>query len=92
MSTEIELLGKENTDGISWSLLNTRCKSMPNLKPIANMVYKNKCDLSVGQSYTLQCKNIGDGWKTNFIVIENSDYCKHARDTAFFNITITGQA
>ena len=91
VSTEIDLQGREETNGISWSLLDTNCKSMPNLQPTDNRLYKEKCDLHVGQAYTLQCKDEGDGWKTNYIIIENYEYCKHTRNTTFYNITITGR-
>ena len=90
MSAEIELQGMEDTNGIAWRFLDTNCKSMPNLQPTANRLYKEKCDLYVGQTYTLQCDSFGEAWKTNYLIIENSEYCKHAENMTFFNITITG--
>ena len=92
VSAEIELQGIEETNGISWRLLDTNCKSMPNLQPTANRVYKEKCDLLIGQDYTLQCDSTGAGWKTNYLIFENSVYCQYARSTILFNITITGTA
>ena len=90
MSAEIELQGIEDTNGIAWRFLDTNCKSMPNLQPTANRLYREKCALHAGQTYTLQCDSIGEGWKTNYLVIENSEYCKYARNMTLFNITITG--
>ena len=90
VSAIIELQGVEETNGISWSLLGTNCKSMPNLQPTPNKMYPEKCDLVMGQAYTLQCKNTGDSWKTNYLIFENSAYCKYARTTTLLNITITG--
>ena len=89
---EIKLRGMEDASGISWSILDTDCKSAPNLQPTVNRVYKKDCTLSKGQTYTLQCESTNHGWwMSNYINIENSAYCEYAKEKRLINITITGK-
>ena len=89
---EIKLQGMEETTGISWRLLHSNCKSMDNLKPTMNRVYKKECLLSVDQNYTLQCDSTEDSWwKSNYVVIENSIYCEYVKGKKLINITVTGK-
>ena len=91
-SVEIEFQRLEETSGISWSLLQTNCRSSNNLQPTINRVYKTDCVLSVGQTYTLQCEGREDSWwKSNYIVIENSVYCEYAKGNVLIDITVTGK-
>ena len=87
----IELQGKVKTDGISWMLIGTDCKSIPNLSVTANRLYKKNCGLSIGQSYTLKCEGGVAGWRSNYLVIENSKYCENTQSETKINITITGK-
>ena len=100
----IKLQAIEETSGISWRIMNTNCKSDTSLKVSANRVYNKDCELSLGQSYTLECGGEGntgfsdDGpsycgwWKANMLVVENSVYCKYTDGIKMINITITGKA
>ena len=81
--------------------MNTDCKSDTNLAVSANRVYKKDCELSLGQSYTLECggegntgyyANYNGWWKANSLVVENSVYCKYSDGIKMINITITGKA
>ena len=100
VSVKIQLQAIEETSGISWRITNTECKSDTNLQLSANRVYNEDCELSLGQSYTLECD--GDGntgypyyngwWKANVLVIENSIYCQYSDGKEIINITITGKA
>ena len=87
----IELQGKEDTDGISWELIGTNCKSDPNLSVAANRLYTRHCALPTGQSYILNCKVGNDGWASNYLIIENSKYCEYAQQETTVNITIRGK-
>ena len=87
----IELQGKEDIDGISWELIGTNCKSVPNRSVAANRLYTRHCALPTGQSYTLNCKVGNDGWAANYIIIENSKYCEYAQQETTVNITIRGK-
>ena len=96
---EINLQAIEETSGISWRITNTECKSDTNLQLSANRVYNEDCELSLGQSYTLECDTeVNTGyphyngwWKANFLLIENSVYCKYSNGKKTINITITGK-
>ena len=100
VSVEIKLVAIEETSGISWRITNTECKSDTNLQLSANRVYKTGCELSLGQSYTLECDSEGNirypnyngWWKANFLLIENSVYCEYSDGKEIINITITGKA
>ena len=95
MLVEIKLQSLEETSGVSWSLIDTNCKSMINLQLSANRVYRKHCGLSLGHSYTLQCQGEqsedGNGWMSNHLLIENSVYCEYAHKNELINITITGK-
>ena len=87
----IELQAKEETYGISWELIGTNCKSLPNLIVAENRLYTKYCALSIGQSYTLKCNDVEDGgWASNYLIIENSKYCENTPHMSVVNITITG--
>ena len=100
VSIEINLQAIEETSGISWRITNTECKSETNLQLSANRVYNEDCELSLGQSYTLECDGEGNTgspnyngwWKANFLTIENSVYCEYSDGKEIINITITGKA
>ena len=87
----IELQALEDTSEISWDILDTNCKSLPNLVVSQNRIYKKSCRLSIGQSYRLKCDSLGSGWKSNYLVIENSVYCEGTKSNIALNITITGK-
>ena len=97
---KIQLQTIEETSGISWRITNTECKSETNLQLSANRVYNEDCELSLGQSYTLECDGEGNTgspnyngwWKANFLTIENSVYCEYSDGKEIMNITITGKA
>jgi len=105
VSLEIKLYGVEDTNGISWSILDTNCKSLPDLNVGINRVYRKRCDLALDQSYKLQCNGVEKstlgtglgggwihyGWRSNYIVIESSVYCQFAKDKTVANIRITGK-
>ena len=100
VSVAINLQAIEETSGISWRITNTECKSDTVLQLSGNRVYPKDCELSLGQSYTLQCENeVNTGWpnyngwwKANVLVIENSIYCQYSDGKEIINITITGKA
>ena len=100
VSIKIQLQATEETSGISWRITNTECKSDTNLQLSANRVYNTGCELSLGQSYTLECDTEGNTgypnyngwWKANFLLIENSVYCEYSDGKKIINITITGKA
>ena len=87
----IELQSKEDISGISWSLLGTNCKSLPNLSVSANRLIKQNCVLAVGKSYTLTCEGPEEGWVSSYLVIENRKYCEYTGLETTVNITITGK-
>ena len=87
----IELQTKVETSGISWTLLGTSCKSLPDLAVSANRLYKQHCALAVGQTYTLKCEGEVEGWRSNYLLIENMAYCKYFDSENKFNVTITGE-
>ena len=91
-SVEIQFQGVEDNTVISWSLLQSNCKSTGYISPTVNSVYKTECLLTVGQTYTLKCEGRGDSWGlANYLIIENSVYCEYAKGTKLINITITGK-
>ena len=100
VSVQIKLQAIEETSRISWRITNTECKSDTSLQLSRNRVYPKDCELSLGQSYTLQCENEGNTgypnyngwWKANFLTIENSVYCEYSDGKEIMNITITGKA
>ena len=57
---EMKLQSIEETSGIAWRIMDTDCKSDTNLQLSANRVYNKDCELSLGQSYTLECENTGN--------------------------------
>ena len=87
----IELQAKEESKGISWELIGTTCKSLPNLIVTEDRLYTKHCALSVGQSYTLKCNAVEGGWASNYLIIENYNYCKNTQQMSMVNITITGK-
>ena len=88
---EVQLQAMEEATHISWRLQNTNCKSDDNLEVGGNRVYQTDCKLAIGQTYTLECNSLGDGWwKSNHLVIENYLYCEYAKGKTLNNITITG--
>ena len=88
---EVQLKAVEAATHISWRLQNTNCKSDDNLEVGGNRVYQTDCKLAIGQTYTLECNSLGDGWwKSNHLVIENYLYCEYAKGKTLNNITITG--
>ena len=88
---EVQLQAMEEATHISWRLQNTNCKSDDNLEVGGNRVYKTDCKLAIGQTYTLECNSLGDGWwKSNHLVIENYLYCEYAKGRTLNNIIITG--
>ena len=90
---EVQLHALEEASHISWRFQNTNCKSDDDLEVGGNRVYKTNCNLALGQSYTLECKNLGDGWwKSNNLLVENYVYCEYTKGTTLTNITITGNA
>ena len=99
VSVQIKVQAIEETSGISWRITNTECKSDTSLQLSGNRVYPKDCELSLGQSYTLQCENEGNTgypnyngwWKANFLVIENSVYCEYSNGKKTINITISGE-
>ena len=57
----------------------------------ANRVYEKHCALKEGQTYTLKCEATSEqGWKSNYLVIENSAYCKYTDSETQIDITISG--
>ena len=88
---EVQLQAMEEATHISWQLQNTNCKSDDDLEVGVNRDRQTDCELAIGQTYTLECNSLGDGWwKSNHLVIENSLYCKYAKGKTIKNITITG--
>ena len=91
-SVEIQFQGVEENTFISWSLLQSNCKSSGYIVPTVNSVYKTQCLLTVGQTYTLKCEGREDrSWFGNYLIIENSVYCEYAKGTKLIDITITGK-
>ena len=88
---KIELQTKVTANGISWALSDTACKSLPNLSVDANRLYTKHCALAIGETYELTCKSLGEGWGSNFLLIENSKYCEYTWLETKINITITGK-
>ena len=98
---EMKLQSIEETSGIAWRIIDTDCKSDTNLQLSANRVYNKDCELSLGQSYTLECENTGNTghphwingwWKANFLVVENFIYCEYSDGRKTINITISGKS
>ena len=90
----IGLEEREKASGVSWELLGTEgtpCKSLPNMKLKGNRFYEKHCELKKNQNYTLKCGSTGEGWKSNYLVIENSIFCKYAESDKLTTITITGE-
>ena len=97
----IELHAKMSTDAISWGFAGTDCKSLPNMTisssdATANRLYNVKCVLLIGQTYELKCESLKlggwrGGWKSNYLIIENSIYCRATGLEKTVNITITGK-
>ena len=88
---EVQLQAMEEATHISWRLQNTNCKSDDNLEVGVNRDRQTDCELVIGQTYTLECTSLGDGWwKSNHLVIENYLYCEYAKGKTLKNITITG--
>ena len=91
-SVEIQFQGVEDNAVISWSLLQSNCKSTGYIASTANSVYKTECLLIVGQTYTLKCEGKEDSsWLSSYLIIENSVYCEYAKGTKLIDITITGK-
>ena len=94
VSVEIKYMGIEDgTNGISWSISGTNCKSkFPSvLRPATEYKYGVSCDLAMGHSYILNCESPdGSWWKSNYVVIENSVYCEYAQGTKLSTVIITG--
>ena len=96
----IELHAKMSTDAISWGFAGTDCKSLPNMTisssdATANRLYNVKCVLLIGQTYELKCESLKliwhGGWRSNYLIIENSIYCRATGFEKTVNITITGK-
>ena len=87
----IQLQTKVETHGISWEIIGTTCKSLPNLHITANRLYTKHCALSTEQSYELKCHSSGEGWGSNYLVVENTKYCENTQQMSTVNITITGK-
>ena len=88
----IELYTKSDLKNIGWTL-SSECRTIDNGNYGANRVYPEKCDLVVGQSYTLRCKSgREDGWYSSFVIIESKGYCDDFTDgrEKVYNVTITG--
>ena len=91
VSVTIELEGIDDTNGISWSISNTDCKSSSDkLEVIENRPTKTDCMLLTGVSYTLKCLNAGGGWGRNYLIIENALYCEGTTNEKMVDITLTG--
>ena len=91
----VEFQAKEEAFGISWKLIGTECSSSSLISVTGNKPHKKDCQLSVGQSYRLKCEasqkiREANGWKSNYLVIENSKYCENTAVETTYNITITG--
>ena len=92
--------GGEETKYPRW-LTGTDCKSLPNMTisssdATANRLYNVKCVLLIGQTYELKCESLKlggwrGGWKSNYLIIENSIYCRATGLEKTVNITITGK-
>ena len=87
----------EDVTGISWEFVGTDCKSSPNLNINTNRPPGvTDCGLAIGRTYQLKCDSVGnnlgggDGWKSNYIIIENRKYCENTRLDTTVDITITG--
>ena len=61
----------------------------------ANRLYNVKCVLLIGQTYELKCESLKlnwhGGWRSNYLIIENSIYCRATGFEKTVNITITGK-
>ena len=86
----IELQVREKASGISWSIQDSDCKSLPNLDVDTERAEKEYCELKIGKTYTLKCESSEEGWKSNYLVIENSVYCMYSESVKIAEITITG--
>ena len=73
----IRLYTKHQTADIGWAL-GPNCVSRENLRVTSNSFYEKDCTLAIDQTYTVNCKSSnGDGWNSNFLVIENQAYCEN---------------
>ena len=73
----IGLHTKQEARKISWTL-SPSCRSQEDLAVASNAYYETECALSVGQKYTLVCRSsAGEGWNSNFLIIENQAYCQN---------------
>ena len=94
VTVQIGLHTTFETRGISWKL-GPNCASQSEIaySVESNAYYETKCTLALGQSYTLKCESFaGNGWNSNYLIIENIAYCQNF-STGFdetTNITITG--
>ena len=82
--------GIDKADSISWTISDTKCNGY-NLALNQYTEWKKYCTLAVGQSYNLECYSYTDWWKRNFLVIEDSVYCKYAKEKKSYDIKITGK-
>ena len=95
MSVPIKLVTKNSAlRNIGWTL-SPNCKNDDNGKANydSNGIYQERCDLAIGQTYTLRCKSYqGDGWHSSYVLIENVAYCEDFTngEEKIYNITITG--
>ena len=88
----IRLHTKYETQKIGWTLGPT-CASRENLAVAPNTFYEKECALALDQPYTLKCHSSeGDGWNSNFLIIENKAYCENFTTglEEVANITIRG--
>ena len=73
----IGLHTKQEARKISWTL-SPSCRSQEDLAVASNAYYETECALSVGQKHTLVCRSsVGEGWSSNFLIIENKAYCQN---------------
>ena len=89
---QIRLHTKYQTQDIGWNI-GLNCGSRDNLAVAPNTFYEKECALAVDQTHTLECKSsTGDGWNSNFLIIENKAYCEHftTGDNEVANVTIQG--
>ena len=90
---QIRLHTKYQTQDIGWNI-GLNCGSRDNLAVAPNTFYEKECALAVDQTHKLECKSsTGDGWNSNFLIIENKAYCEHftTGDNEVANVTIQGK-
>ena len=88
----IRLHSKYETQGIDW-ILGPKCASRVNLAVAANTFHERDCALTLDQTYILKCRSSkGDGYNSNFLIIENRAYCENFTTgfTEEANVTIRG--